>query len=332
MPAYEDDEELIFPDADFESILREPHKKQSPKNSGWAELTLGKTIGKRVNIAVPSSLVLTRSASLNLFEIGNGSDRNALPLSVTLAQPKLIPATKLPGGVIPADNTIINNATGERANQEFLGDSFAVDGEITWIPAVALIEWGIGGVQNQAEVDWVNGMTANLSASFIRVSAFIDNVNNGIFNFNAGIVSLQAFVGPGNVNRGIAAQRTISVGLVNNGPPNAATRAGFPSVGFGPNEATYHPSLFPVPPMAKQVTLEAITSNLGGTFSNVDWSAQILFYRTTLNSVFAAARFTNNQREPVPVPNGAQFFTVQNDGNDAAHIIFDCNAVFDLAI
>lgn len=330
MPEYDDEEEFVQPGLDFEYAADQgaSRRRNNPSEiTGWRALSMGKTIGKRVNIAIPDGET-ERTQSLNLFEIG-GANNDAIQMCVTLINPKFIPASKLPGGVIPPDNTFINNATGERSNADFLLDDFN-DGFPGWIPAVAIVEWGIGGVQSSAEVDWVNGTTINLTASWIRVSAFIDFTPPFVVA-SVGIVSLQAFVGPGGIFRGNAAQRTVVVGPVRE-TDSALDRPGFPFAGFGPNEATYPVPLFPIPNMAKQVTVMAIIPNLALTRSVTDFSVQITFWFGITGAVISASRFTNDLRTPVPIPNGAAFFTIQNDDAGIDHIIFSCNAIFDLNI
>jgi hypothetical protein len=331
MPDYDDEESYIIPGADFEHAEDQGAARRSNNPAaiqGWRALVMGKTIGKRVNIAIPTGET-QRTQSFNLFEIGGASNNDAIQMCITLINPKFIPVSKLPGGVIPPDNTFINNATGERSNLEFLLDDFNV-GFPGWVPAVALIEWGIGGVQGSAEVDWVNGTTINITASWVRISAFIDQAQTFI-GIASGIVCCQAFVGPGGIFRGIAAQRSVVTGPIRQAD-SAIPVAGFPFTGFGPNADTYPTPMFPIPNMAKDGTVSAIISNLGFNRSVNDFDLQLLYFASTSQAVVGAARFTNNIRAPALVPNGAAYFTVQNMSNGIDHIVLASTVIFNLSI
>jgi hypothetical protein len=329
MPDYDDEEEFVIPGADFEHAEDQGAARKKPAAiTGWQALVMGKTIGKRVNIAIPTGET-QRTQSFNLFEIGGASNNDAIQMCITLINPKFIPASKLPGGVIPPDNTFINNATGERSNLDFLLDNFNF-GFPGWVPAVGLIEWGIGGVQGSAEVDWVNGTTVNITASWVRISAFIDQSQTFI-GIASGIVCCQAFVGPGGIFRGIAAQRSIVTGPIRQAD-SLLPRPAFPFNGFGPNEATYPVPLFPIPNMAKDGTITAIISNLDLDRSVNDFDLQLLYYASTSGAAVSAARFTNNLRIPALIPNGAAFFTIQNMSIGLDHIVFASTVVFNLNI
>ena len=327
----------LDPSDDFEDTIRRAReaRKHQKGVDAWKALTSGKTIGKSVNVAVPTNNgVAQQLPPNNLFEVG-GANNNAMQLCITLGQPLIIPSFQLPGGVIPPDQGDVLAATNARTNIDILTLPFQ---NVTWIPTIAILEWGCGGVNFKAEVDWVNGTTINISASWVRLSAQIDVVNNEIFGFSDAIMQLQGFVSPGGIQKGSGAQRTIDIGIVFHGPPAPGVfgASGFPGRGFGPNQpvvgSTYPVPIFPIPAMARTVVIMAVTPTLALLFSNQDWSAQVLFYRATSGDIIGASRFSNNNRDPVPIPNGAQFFSVQNEGNDVDHILFACQAIFQLSI
>lgn len=75
----------------------------------------------------------------------------------------------------------------------------------------ARIEWGIGGFNNQADVDFVTGATLNLSASFVRIIAM------PVLKYpaaTAGIQKFGAFVSPGHRRGGRAPQSTVYLSSV----------------------------------------------------------------------------------------------------------------------
>lgn len=329
-----DDEMFVMPGADFRDTIEKARQRPHnvPVTDHWRALIAGKTIGKRVNVAVlgvspeVGGTSLPRTPPTNLFEIGS-VDEQALTLTVTLSQPRLIPADKFPGGVIPTNPLELADATGERTNASYAAD---VPATIDWLPGVAFLEWGIGGVQNSAEIDWVNGATLNITASWVRISAFVDAVHGGFGgSLTNSVLSLTAFVGPGTIDKGTSAQRTMQIGTILPGPANPATNAGYPTRGFGPNQSLYSPRIYPVPSMAKFVTLVGIDYGASSDVAGADWSLLVLFFTSLGGSAVAAVRFTNASFGQAPIPSMARWFTIQND---AATVIEQVSAVFQLSI
>ena len=73
-------------------------------------------------------------------------------------------------------------------------------------PYFARVEWGAGGFNNQAEVDFINGMTLRVNASYLRVVAHKDVVGaHGV-----GEQRLGAFVTPGHGRGGLAPQKSMA--------------------------------------------------------------------------------------------------------------------------
>jgi len=95
---------------------------------------------------------------------------------------------------------------------------------------VAVLEWGVGGSNAVAMVDFIHGASFNLIADFVRVSARQQVLNNIVFP-PAGLRDVQvgAFAAPGHMLSTSTPQRTIannnrianSVGVTYNIPPFA---------------------------------------------------------------------------------------------------------------
>src|SRR5262249_15050191 len=104
--------------------------------------------------------------------------------------------------------------TGEQTNGEVSVCDFPGTKEpIRWPPLEAIIEFGVGGVSTKVAVDYVNGVTLSVVASFLRVGAAVTQTKDcgDIFGTSAAY-HLAAHVGPGFAEAHV--QRTVFVGDV----------------------------------------------------------------------------------------------------------------------
>lgn len=273
---------------------------QLPGSSGnhpWALLARGKTLGKRVVIAwlnpigfAPRGHVVAQPGPVDLLNL-NGNDENAQQFCLTLAATKLIPGVdssnpptndiqRLTGEVdaIAAVNTV-NNVGGGASQQ-------APDTE--WANAIAIVQWGIGGISERAEIDFFNGMCVNLCASWLRVSAVI--IAPAVVTSSVPYV-LGAFVGPG-YPRPNSAQRTMPLGSIDTGIES---------------------QVFTVPRFAKDVTLMG-----GNATASTAYAGTIRFWRSRAGAAdpqyggvpVAAIAFSSADPRPVIVPSGGYYFSV----------------------
>lgn len=101
------------------------------------------TAASRAAVPVPAGSPIGKATLLNL----NGSDQESAVVSVTL----------------------VNNTPAVPAQLDAT-PTFAA------ARASALVEWGVGGVQDSAIVDFLNGTTFTLEGSFIRVTGFLEPI------------------------------------------------------------------------------------------------------------------------------------------------------------
>ena len=293
----------------------------------WSEMIEGKTAGKRTTIVIPfNSGAVGRSAPTNVLEI-SGKDTHAIPINVSLSSPLFLVQSKFPGGVVPTNGTALD-ATGEQSNDDLYLFP-PVGNSVSWAAPVALVQWGVGGVQAEAEVDFVNGLCINLTASFIRVSIFTDDINANVI-VDGGVMVLSAFAGPG-MPKPNNAQRTVNVGRISVGP------FGSPVLGFqGTTQNPLGPptiNMFPIPQFAKRASIVGTNQNGGIPFWADDGTLDVtlIFDRSTGGgSPTGAFRFNSSTIARVNIPNGSMYFTVQNNHN--AQTVRDLSVVFDLAI
>lgn len=284
----------------------------------WPELSNGQPLGKKIVIPVPTGagIPAPRPGAVDILQLKNGYDGLACQLSVTLLPPQYVPASALPGGVFPRD---VQAITGERYNDSIISTPPAI---FTGAPAIAVIEWGIGGVQAHAEVDFSNGAVVNIHASFVRVKAFIDIPSQS--PTEAVAVILGAFVGPG-WPRTPGAQRTYVVSPLQAGP------GGFPQFSYGSNGyfLAVGAGVYPVPFYGKSVQLYGINQLAVPPAVLNTFDADIVFFRdVALGIPLGSFHVTSTRPGPVQVPNGAQFWTLQNNAADS-HLV---SAIFDLSI
>lgn len=313
-----------------------PNKDELSKlvQTGWTALIQDKTIGKKIAIAAQNNdSGSVTGNSLNILQI-SAPNEFAQQLQVVLGSPRLVPYFQFPGGTPPMDGAI-QDATGDRDNYDLL--MHPDPGGLSLYQAIAVIEWGIGGVQYKAEVDFLNGLCINLVASWVRVSAFLDALNTEGLEVDGGAYIFSAFIGPG-YPKANNAQRTFYVGGLHNTADDYAGGgySGYPTRGYNfpvqGSDPTTNPQngqaqLFPVPYFAKLATAICSRGN-----QKVDpWDVNVVFFRDTqaLNSL-GQFRFTQDIREPCRIPNGAFFFSVHNNlGNPLTEF---AQVVFDLAI
>lgn len=258
--------------------------------SAWSRLCEGGALGKKGNVvydaAGPSQETIT------MIDV-QGSDRDACPLIVTLAGPYAVPRA---AADYPLD---LQNMTGELDNANVgTGNYPGTAGPIVWPPFVAIVEWGVGGTRAVAYVDWREGATIGVPASFLRVTPIIPPDALANAPGTSGVYTLSAFASPG-FPRSRNAQRTVFLGVIN---------------------ANAESNVFAVPPFAERATLIGLDPTAEVT------SGSIQFWRSPDGTSPAGAFFqSGNQPIGFPVPNGAAYFTITSGvaGNIAFAVCFD---------
>lgn len=271
-----------------------------PALSAWGRLARGGALGKKANLIFNLNRIGRQPSPVSILQI-EGDSADALQLVVTLGQPLVVPE--------PFSSALefdLQNLTTTKDNQQ-IQSSVSFPGLITpiqWPPMVALLEWGVGGCGFDAEVDFVNGATVCVAASYLRIrGAFDERFGSGISGTSAAY-SLFAQVGPGLART--HAQRTIYAGRI------ASLAEG---------------SVLSVPKFARRAYVvgcdETAAPNTAVTV------ATLRFWQSPdkTNNV-GNFFFSGNQPFSCPIPNAAAYASVEN--GMAAETLF--SVVFDLSI
>jgi hypothetical protein len=178
-----------------------------PGLSPFGRLAMGKCLGIRSILIYDHHIDTVQQSGVDMIVV-EGDDLDATQLSLTLHPPRVIP---LAFCELPLD---FQNVTGEQGNSEVTVCDFPGTKEpIRWPPLEALIEFGVGGVNTKVIVDYLNGVTLSVIASYLRVSALITQTKNCGEGFGTSAAYyLAAHVGPGFAES--HARRTIFVGDV----------------------------------------------------------------------------------------------------------------------
>jgi hypothetical protein len=141
-----------------------------PGLSPFGRLAMGGNLGVSSNLIYDHRSDVTQVAPVDMINI-EGDDVDACQLSVVLHPPRVIPLRFDDLRGLRLDT---QNITGEQTNCEVSCDDFpGTDHSIRWPPLEAEIEFGVGGVGTKFVVDYVNGMTVSVIASFLRVRAVV---------------------------------------------------------------------------------------------------------------------------------------------------------------
>jgi len=275
---------------------------QPTVGDSWSNLAKGQPLGKKV--VVPFKQNDGGSFSpVSILQI-HGDDHDAKQINVTLSPPSIIPVE------LTTLTSDLQQATNEQTNREVIlipGNFPGYPDPFQWVNPTAIIEWGIGGASERAEVDLMEGVCVNLCASFVRVWAVIGNPGT-LAGTDAAYV-LSAFIGPG-WPKTLGAQRTFWVGDMN---------------------ANVESDAFPIPKFSKKVTL--IGGNTAENTTPALTTGTIRFWQS-INLSGAGRRnvgnvfFSGNNPQPCPIPNGAAYFSILA-GTESETLY---GALFDLSI
>lgn len=272
---------------DFPPRSSGDRRSEAPRSESteWGALARGKTLGKKANVIFQSAGGLNEFSPVNVLEL-RGDDDCALPLSLLLSPPRVINDVAITPGM----------------NVQNLSGSTTIAGgtNVTAANPIAKVEWGIGGVAQEAICDIHQGLALNLSASFLRLSVAVEEVD---ITATSEVYELSAFIGPGMPKTIGGATRTIVIGNVANGVESG---------------------VFVVPNFARRVYVCASAGAGGGVPV-----LTIRFYRSGAPGDFTAEYiFASNSPSPIPIPNGSYFFTVTPGFAGVKSI----STIFDLAI
>ncbi len=261
-----------------------------PGLSPFGRLAKGQPLGKSSILIYDSETNDAQPSPVNMLTV-EGDDLDAGQLVLTLHPPRVVPIAfhEL------HERLDQQNLTGEQTNSEVTdGDFPGTDKPMRWPPLEALVEFGVGGVATKVVVDYMNGVTLSVVASYVRVHAIVTQgrKNGDVFGTSAAYY-LAAHVGPGFAETHV--QRTVFVGDVEN---------------------RHESDVFDVPKFAKLATLFGGRSHHHRHHHHapalmVGW---IRFWQSPdgTNPV-GDFFFSGNSEAPIDVPNAGQYFSVYNE-------------------
>ena len=271
-----------------------------PGLSPFGRLAMGGILGHSTILIYDHHTHAVQSSLSDMIAI-QGDDLDAQQLIVTLHPPRVIPLS-FDESRARLDQ---QNLTGEQTNMEVTPCDFpGTDEAIRWPPLEALIEFGTGGVNMKVIVDYMNGVTLSVPASFLRVSALVtqNRHSNDIFGTSAAYY-LAAHVGPGFATA--HAQRTIFVGDVDDHDESR---------------------VFDVPRLAKSATLIGCRHHHHRTPTlTIGW---IRFWQDPKGEHCVGDFFVCDHQSRVEVPNGAMYFSVLNESGHEMKM----SVIFELAL
>lgn len=255
-----------------------------PGLSPFGRLAMGQVLGKSSILVYDHHLQDVQTAPVDMISIV-GDDLDAQQLILTLHPPRVIPLsfTEI------SDRLSQQNLTGEQTNSEVTTCDFpGSHSSIRWPPLEALIQFGVGGVSTTVVVDYINGITLSVSASFLRAQAIVtQNRHCGGISGTSAAYHLAAHVGPGFAES--HAQRTVFLGDID-----------------GHSESL----VFDIPRFAKVATISSCRKN--SSKLPVRAAGWIRFWQDPKGTHGAGEALISAHQLPIKVPNSAQYFTVSN--------------------
>lgn len=256
-----------------------------PGLSPFGRLAMGGVLGKSSILIYDHHGDDVQESEVGMINI-EGDDLDAQQLILTLHPPRVI---VLPFAEVRR-RLDQQNITGEQTNAEVAACDFpGTDDPMRWPPLEALVEFGVGGVNTKVAVDYVNGVTFSVSASFLRVHALVTQSRHGgdIYGTSAAYY-LAAHVGPGFA--GYHAQRTV----------------------FVDHLKTRHEScVFDLPRLAKTASLVGSrTRHRSSPTPTIGW---IRFWQDSKGKHGVGDFLVSNPQERIEVPNAAMYFSVVNE-------------------
>ena len=271
-----------------------------PGLSPFGRLAMGQNLGTSSILIYDHNADTVQPAGTDMVVI-EGDDLDACQLVLTLHPPRVVPVSF---------NEVRSrldqqNLTGEQTNAEVTVEDFpGTDHPIRWPPLEAVIEFGTGGVNTKVVVDYLNGVTISVVASYLRVQALITQSHHtGDISGTSAAYRLAANVGPGFAEA--HAQRTIFVGDV------------------GEKEDS---GVFDLPRFAKVAVLIGSRSHRRHhPRLTIGW---IRFWQDPDGHHGVGDFFVSDSQLRVEVPNAAQYFSVFNESGHKMKL----SVIFELAL
>ncbi len=274
-----------------------------PGLSPFGRLAMGGTLGLSSILIYDNRIDGVQNAGVDIIAI-NGDDLDAQQLILTLHPPRVIP---LSSDEVRA-RLDQQNITGAQTNSEITPCDFPGASEpIRWPPLEAMVEFGTGGVSTQVAVDYMNGVTLSVPASFLRVHALVTQSRRfGDISGTSAAYFLAGHVGPGFAES--HAQRTIFVGDIQN---------------------DHESEVLDVPLFRKVALLVGHRRHHAHhghhPAHTIGW---IRFWQSPNGTNGVGDFFMSDRQARVDVPNGAQYFSVFNKSGHEMSM----SVIFELAL
>jgi hypothetical protein len=271
-----------------------------PGLSRFGRLGMGQILGKSSILIFDDGVDAVQPAEVDMVVVA-GDDLDASQLILTLHPPRVIPLRF----EVAATRLDKQNLTSEQTNSEVTTDDFpGTNRPIRWPPLEAQIEFGVGGVSTKVVVDYMNGVTLSMIASFLRVRALVtQNRDNGDISGTSAAYYLAAHVGPGFAEAHV--QRTIFVGAVDDDEES---------------------DVFDLPKFAKVAMLVGCRRHHHRHPAlTIGW---IRFWQSPNGHNCVGDFFVSDHQCRVEVPNAAQYFSVFNQSGHEMKM----SVIFELAL
>lgn len=271
-----------------------------PGLSPFGRLAMGQCFGVSSILVYNGDVDSIQPAGSDMIVI-EGDDLDACQLSITLHPPRVIPMSFCE----LSDRLDQQNVTNEQGNSEVSICDFPGSKEpIRWPPLEAVIEFGVGGVSTRVFVDYMNGVTVSVIASYLRVRAQVSQSRcTGDIYGTSAAYRLSAHVGPGFAES--HAQRTIFVGDVHDDKDSC---------------------VYDVPKFAKVAVL--MGSRKHDHKSPTLTKGWIRFWQSPDGTNGVGDVFVSDHETRVEVPNAAQYFSVFNESGHEMKM----SVIFELAL
>jgi hypothetical protein len=271
-----------------------------PGLSPFGRLGMGGLLGKSSILIYDHHVDGVQQAPVTMIDI-QGDDLDACQLILVLHPPRVIPL-RFDEVTSRLDQ---QNVTGEQTNSEVTTDDFpGTDRSVRWPPLEALIEFGVGGVNTKVVVDYMNGVTLSVIASFLRVHALVTQSkgSGGIAGTSAAYY-LAAHAGPGFAEGHV--QRTIFVGELDNHEES---------------------DVFDLPKFSKVAMLVGCRAHHHQAPTlTIGW---IRFWQSPNGHNGVGDFFISDPQCRVEVPNAAQYFSVLNESGHE----MEMSVIFELGL
>ncbi len=275
-----------------------------PGLSPFGRLAMGGALGQSSILVYNHELDDAQQSPVDMIAV-QGDNVDACQLVLTLHPPRVVALSFHE----VRERLDQHNLTGEQTNSEVMHDDFpGTHHPLRWPPLEAIVEFGTGGVNTKVVVDYVNGVTLSVIASFLRVHAVVTQSRRSgdIFGTSAAY-NLAAHVGPGFAVPHV--QRTIYVGEI---------------------EDRHESHVFDVPRFAKRATLVGCRPGHHHTHHapslTIGW---IRFFQSSDRTSCVGDFFVSGTGpHEFDVPNAGQYFSVFNQSGHEMKM----SVIFELAL